>query len=244
MQFLDLTLPGLAENLALDEALLQAADQKDNSRAQPSTEVLRVWQSNEVAVVVGRSSRVADEVDLQQSQQLGIPVLRRCSGGASVVIGPGCLLYSLLIDLENKPSLRMLDEVHRHVMERMLKAIQPILSSVTTDGTCDLVFNNRKFSGNSLKVGRNWTLYHGTILLEMNLSWLDRLLKHPPREPVYRHGRSHSEFVTNIGIDRVELTHALRRAWQAEEAMNNCPMELVPELVKNRYSQASWNHQR
>lgn len=244
MQFLDLTLPSLAQNLALDEALLQAADQADGLHNPRSTELLRVWQLDEVAVVVGRSSRVADEVYLEMTEQLGIPVLRRCSGGATVVIGPGCWLYSLLIDLESQPALRMLDEVHRYVMARMLQAIQPILPTVTADGTCDLVFNHRKFSGNSLKVGRNWTLYHGTILLTMNLNWIDQLLKHPPREPVYRQGRAHSEFVTNIGIGQIELTRALRQAWRADEELTNYPAELVAELVEKRYSQASWNHQR
>ena len=56
MYLLDLTLPTPAENVALDEALLEAAEAGDC----PS--VLRLWEPRETFVVVGRSSRVAEEV--------------------------------------------------------------------------------------------------------------------------------------------------------------------------------------
>ena len=57
MNLLDLTLETPEENLALDEALLDEAD-----AASRPTEVLRIWESPQPIVVVGRSSRVAAEV--------------------------------------------------------------------------------------------------------------------------------------------------------------------------------------
>ena len=64
-------MPSLAENLALDEALLEAAE----ASGQPS-EVLRVWEPDHLGVVIGRSSRIAEEVDLGFCAREGIPVLR------------------------------------------------------------------------------------------------------------------------------------------------------------------------
>ena len=34
---------------------------------------------------------------MDRARQHGIPILRRISGGASVVVAPGCLLYNLVI---------------------------------------------------------------------------------------------------------------------------------------------------
>lgn len=240
MKLLELTLPSLAENLALDEALLKAADEQQSLHC----EVLRLWKADEVGVVVGRSSRVADEAYLDRATAKQVPVLRRPSGGATVAVGPGCLLYTLLIDLNSQPALRMLDAVHDYVMNGMLKAIRPFAPSVRFDGTCDLVLNERKFSGNSLKVGRNWTLYHGTLLLNMDLRIIDELLRHPPREPEYRKGRAHSEFVTNLNVDADQMSESLRQTWRADCALEEIPTELVQDLLESRYSQASWNLQR
>ena len=58
MRYLDLTLPTAAENLALDEALLEEAE------AAPPLETLRLWESPQPLVVIGRSSRVGTEVEV------------------------------------------------------------------------------------------------------------------------------------------------------------------------------------
>jgi lipoate---protein ligase len=240
MQFLDLTMPTLAENLALDEALLVAAD----TAGAQSSELLRVWEPNKVAVIVGRSSRVTNEVFEAQLATLDADLFRRPSGGAAVVIGPGCLLYSLLIDLERRPGLRMLDQLHRYVMDGMLNAIRQLSPEVEYDGTCDLVLAGRKLSGNSVKIGRSWALYHGTFLIDMPLVLIDQLLRHPPREPDYRRGRCHSEFVTNLSLDPAQLVAALRNSWHAEAETLEAPVEIARQLASSRYLRPEWTYQR
>ena len=92
MKYLDLSLSTPAENLALDEALLDEAEQ-----GRGPAEVLRLWEPLEPFVVVGRSSRLAVEVDMESCRAARTPVLRRCSGGAAVVTGPGCLMYAVVL---------------------------------------------------------------------------------------------------------------------------------------------------
>ena len=48
MKQLDLTLPSPAENLALDEALVETADVDDTH-----SEMLRLWEPRETFVVIG-----------------------------------------------------------------------------------------------------------------------------------------------------------------------------------------------
>ena len=64
MWLLDLTLPTPHENVALDEALLEESDSSE-----APTEVLRLWESPSLAVVIGRSSRAREEVDLEFCRQ-------------------------------------------------------------------------------------------------------------------------------------------------------------------------------
>ncbi|MCA9152002.1 MAG: hypothetical protein KDA92_22015, partial [Planctomycetales bacterium] len=86
MLYLELTLPTAEENLALDEALLEEV-----CAGEQEHDVLRIWESPAPAVIVGRASRLSLEVNLPHCAANRIPVLRRCSGGASVVLGAGCL---------------------------------------------------------------------------------------------------------------------------------------------------------
>lgn len=123
MDFLELTRPIPAENLALDEALLVSANQ-----ATTPHETLRLWEEPEPVVIVGRGSHVKTEVNVAACRQRRIDVLRRCSGGCAVVAGPGCLMYSVVLDLRRRPELRVIDRAHAFVLERTRSAITSCIS--------------------------------------------------------------------------------------------------------------------
>ena len=75
MHFLDLTLPTLPENLALDVALL--LDAEDGG-----PELLRVWQWSRHAVVLGAGGKLGDDVHEDACRADGVEIARRSSGGA------------------------------------------------------------------------------------------------------------------------------------------------------------------
>ncbi len=122
MRYLDLTLPSLAENLALEEALLEEAE-----TAAAPLETLRIWEAVRLGVVVGRSSRVDVEVRAADCREAGVRVLRRISGGAAVVVGPGCLMYALVLSLRLRPNLRSIDQAHAGVLGTIAAALRQAL---------------------------------------------------------------------------------------------------------------------
>lgn len=210
MQRLDWMVDSLHLNLAIDEALLQSAE------AGESGEVLRLWEFDQPVVVVGRGSRIDVEVELEACRARRIPVLRRASGGAAIVAGPGCLMYSVVLSMRERPELRRLDVVHQFVMGRLAAQIEPLLGGIEVRGTCDLTWQNRKFSGNSLRVTRDHVLYHGTLLYAADLDLLAACLKTPPRRPDYREDREHAAFVTNVPLTAEQLREAAAKAFAAE----------------------------
>src|ERR1700733_14347192 len=109
MHHLDLTLPSLVENLALDEALLLHAEAG-------GPEVLRLWQWPTHAVVLGAGGRLADDVEEDAGQTDGVPIMRRSSGGGSVLLGPGCLLFSLILRFDRDPALSDLHASYRFIL--------------------------------------------------------------------------------------------------------------------------------
>lgn len=248
MRFLSHTCPTLAENLAFDEALIDEAESASNESVliDPSVddEVLRLWESPSMAVVLGRSSKVADEIDLEQCRRQSVEIGRRCSGGATVAIGPGCLMYGVLLSMRLRPECRQLDVLHRFVMQRMVDALSTIGITAQFCGTCDLTIDGRKFSGNSVRCKRNHVLYHGTILYDYPLASIQSLLGTPPRQPDYRAGRDHQSFVTNVSVDKDRIARALRKVWQAEYEYDANPSERISRLVADRYSQVSWTFLR
>ncbi|MBI3836329.1 MAG: lipoate--protein ligase family protein [Planctomycetia bacterium] len=238
MHLLDLTLGTPEENLALDDALLEAAEETDQPR-----EILRLWESPEPVVVVGRSSQLALEVNRALCQERGIPVLRRSSGGAAIVAARGCLMYAVVLSYELRPALRSLDAAHRFVLETTLTALRPLAPGVMRRGTSDLTLGDSKFSGNSMRCKRRNFLYHGTLLYDFPLSLMELCLTMPPRQPAYRNGRAHQAFVINLPASGGVLREALIDAWRAREIDSDWPRQRVQDLVAQRYSRPAWNYQ-
>lgn len=233
MKHIDITLPTPAENLAADEALLDACE-----IGIIDGEVLRFWESPTPFVVVGYSNHLAREVHLNACRDAGVPVLRRCSGGGTVVQGPGCLNYTLILRIPETGPLATLTGTNHFVMQRHADALRPLLGdSVRATGTTDLALGDRKFSGNAQRRKRKFLLFHGTFLLGFDLALIAKLLNFPSRQPDYRQNRSHLDFVTNIPLTRDAVKRALRDAWHAEEPLREIPTGIPAE----RYNADEWN---
>ena len=230
----DMTSP---RQLALDEALLLAAQAGGG-------EAFRTWEFCRPTLVLGRSSKVAEEVNRGHCDDHGIDVLRRCSGGASVVAGPGCLMYSVVLSLNANPELRKIDLAHRYVMGRVSAAVRRQQPEIVLQGTCDLTWRDRKFSGNSLRIARDHLLYHGTILYSADLRMIADCLGHAPRQPDYRAGRHHADFITNVPIDAKICRDDLAIEFGAATASgpNADVLHRMTELLANRYDNPLWHH--
>lgn len=209
LRLFDVTRPTVAENLDDDLALLRAV------QIDPAAATLRFWEPSEYAVVVGKSNLTEREVDVIACEADGVSIFRRASGGGAVVIGPGCLCFSLALSIPFEFSALGISGVTRALMQRLAAALSSPNEKVSVQGISDLAVGDRKICGNSQRWLRSAFLHHGTILYDFDLPRVARYLKSPSREPDYRAGRSHLEFVANLRRSREELVQCLSRAWNA-----------------------------
>ncbi len=235
MLYLDRTLPSAAENLALDEALLLEAE------AGRGGEVLRVWEWPDPAVVLGAGCRLAEDVDEAACAADGVPVLRRASGGGTVLLGPGCLLYTLVLDQEREPALTQIQPSYRFILGRVASALG---GEAVQEGISDLALAGRKFSGNAQQRKRRHLLHHGTLLYAFDLGRVGRYLRPPPRQPEYRAGRTHADFLLNLPLSATELKRRLRAAWGAGAEPASWPEAEVRRLVADKYASPDWRRRR
>ena len=236
MQYLDLTLSTPEENLACDEALL------DLCEAGGAKELLRFWEPRRHFVVLGYSRRLAADVRVAQCQRLQIPIMRRVSGGGTVLQGPGCLNVSLIVDLQTRGPCRSARGTNAWILARNQAALTPILSqTITVQGSSDLALGTRKFSGNAQRRRQRFALFHGTFLLRLNLKLMEEILPIPESQPAYRAYRTHEAFLANLHVEPQRIKDALRAAWGAITPLRQPPLERIRSLVATRYATDAWN---
>lgn len=241
MRYFDLTLPTLEANLALDEVLLDTAEQGGSDH-----EALRFWEHPAHAVVLGSACRVRDEVLLDACRRDGIPLARRTTGGGTVLIGPGCLNIALVLCYERCPALGTIQGASHYVFEQTVPVVQDLVgkNSVSCAGLGDLCLDDRKIGGSAQRRRHNALLYHGSLLYDFDLELVSRYLAEPQRQPDYRRQRTHEDFLANGPIDPAAFKRRLAQAWNAEEVQTDWPQQQVARLVAERFSNPAWTFRR
>jgi lipoate-protein ligase A len=236
MKCLDLSFSTPEDNLACDEALLDACE------AGELGETLRFWESPTYFVVMGYGNAVAREVNQQSCEEKAIPILRRCTGGGTVVQGPGCLNYSLVLGFKDEGPLRNITSANQFIMEQNRRALETLLHKpIAIRGHTDLAVEGVKFCGNAQRRRKHTLLFHGSLLLSFDLSLISALLPMPSLEPDYRLNRAHQDFLINLGVAGDFVKDALRNAWRAHDHLAEVPNETISQLARYKYATREWN---
>jgi len=236
MKYLDRTLRTAQENLACDEALLDECEE-----GRPD-EILRFWEPRQHFVVLGYSNKVSAEVNLDSCQALGFPVLRRCSGGGTVLQGPGCLNYAVILRIREGSATANITEANAFVMNRNRNALNSLLGGqVLIQGHTDLTLQGLKFSGNSQRRRRRFLLFHGSILLGLDLALVEQALRLPSKQPSYRRNRAHKDFLTKLTLKADAVKDAMKQVWEANDILEDVPEERIEHLVHVKYAREEWN---
>jgi lipoate---protein ligase len=225
--------------LAWDEAFLEALE------AGEIDETLWFWEATAPFVVVGYGQQIAREVNADLCRAAAIPILRRCSGGGTVVQGPGCLNYALVLRTTDSGHLASITSANAWIMDRQRRAMARLTGRpVEVRGHTDLTVEGRKFSGNAQRRRRQALLFHGSFLLNFDLASISRWLPMPSAQPDYRADRTHADFLTNLGVPTDAVKAALVNEWGALDSEDALPHARFREARQLRYDRPEWHAQR
>jgi lipoate-protein ligase A len=148
------------------------------------------------AVVIGRTSRPEAELNLDAVAADGIPVMRRRGGGCAVVLDPGNIIVSAAVPA---PGIGRIRHYHAAMTGKLIDALKVLgVAGAEALGSFDITVEERKIGGSCLYRRPGLVLFSASLLSDPDIGLMDRYVKHPPREPAYRRGRSHSEFVRSL----------------------------------------------
>ena len=179
-----------------DEELITAA----KGAARPLARAL-AWPppgAPRVAIVLGRGGKPEVEVSLAAAAGDGVPLLRRRGGGCAVVLDPGNVVVSLAWP---QPGLGGVTTAFTRASSWIIDLLSRCgVTGVTREGVSDLAWEGRKVGGSCLWRTQGLAYYSTTLLVDPDLTLVERYLPHPPREPVWRAGRTHREFMGRLPL--------------------------------------------
>ena len=226
-------------NLALEEALARVRGEDIIN------DTLRIW-TNGSSIVLGRFRKVDEDVNWQNVERFGIPIIRRFTGGGTVYHDSGCLNYSLVIRREITYPL---DYLYGVLLRGTLFALKKLGLRSYLKNTNDVVVNERKVSGTAASIRWGVLFLHGSVLVNSDLLRLYSFLKIPKWhtfDPVKYRVANLSTFVKGIKME--DVVNAL--IWGYSRVLLENPtfddplkeeLKITKVLYEERYSKKEWN---
>ncbi len=235
-----------AIGLALDETLLEFGRQR-------RTTTVRLWV-NDRAVVIGRSQSFATEVDMEEADRRGIPVLRRISGGGTVYHHPGNLNVSVYTGAGQQWGGAA--TTFARFGEVIAAALREIGIAAVSSGNM-LRLGAMKIGGAAQARRGTGLLYHTTILIHPDAVPMERLLRalHPDYRPsgVPSHPVPTASISEIIGTPQQPETIADAVSVRLAAFLGAPPvvttasaeeMQAARELARRKYGNERWNRRR
>ncbi len=172
------------EQLKLEEALLRGD--------------ARNWciinEGSPLSIVMGISGKKEELIDLPKAAQAQIPIIKRFSGGGTVVVDEHTLFVTFICQKElhpfqafPEPIMKWAEQIYKDVFEHDAFSLREN----------DFVIGEKKMGGNAQYIKKDRWLHHTSFLWDFKQERMDTLL-HPKKTPQYREGRSHNDFLCRL----------------------------------------------
>ncbi len=146
------------------------------------------------AIVIGISGQVEQLIQREKMQEAPLPLIRRFSGGGTVVVDEETLLITLIC----QSTVVSFPPFPRPLMEWSAELYRPLFPSLPFHlRESDYVLGERKWGGNAQSIIKGRWLHHSSLLWDYHPPFMDYLLM-PTKTPAYRQGRTHNDFLCRL----------------------------------------------
>jgi lipoate-protein ligase A len=173
----------ILQQLQIEEALLRSS----------SENWIVVNSGSPPAVVVGIGGKIEELIDLEKIATAPIPVIRRFSGGGTVVIDPNTLFVTLICEAKQIE----VSPYPLHIMKWTEQLYRQLFGADFHLRENDYCYGERKFGGNAQSITKDRWLHHSSLLWDFTPALMD-YLKMPNRQPDYRKKRAHTDFLVPL----------------------------------------------
>lgn len=176
------------------------------------------WIPDKVYVVLGISNNPEEALILKNILENNIPVYKRPSGGEAVLLTPNTLVISAIALYENLKSPK---EFFRLFNNKIISGLNSIgIENVYDKGISDIAIKDKKILGSAIYRSKDKIFYQAVLNVSENPQLFDKYIQHPKKEPDYRNGRTHSDFVTSLNaegyiVDTVSVIQALSKMFHS-----------------------------
>lgn len=167
------------------------------------------WVPDDYYIVLGNSNKPEHNLVFRNVINDEIDVYKRPSGGETVILSPNTLVFSVKITVDK---FRNPSKHFKYFNSKVIEGLKTLgIDNLHYRGISDVAIGDKKILGSSIYRKRKAVFYHAVLNVSEPIETIERYIKHPTKEPDYRNGRSHKDFVTslhnegyNLGMEQLQ----------------------------------------
>ncbi len=202
---------------------------------------------NEPCIVLGKNQSIYREVNFDFIRNNKLKLCRRISGGGTVYQDEGNLNFAFITSFSNE-RVNNYAYFNRLIIDALSKAGL----KTTADTRNNILFNNKKISGNAQFTDRKNMISHGTLLFDADLDNLRSALKENPFSIETKAPRSVSSSVTNMkgSMANIESTGHLKQFIEAfAQAQGTLTLtdgewDIIQKTARDKFESFEWVYGR
>lgn len=212
-----------AENMALDEAILEARSRN----LVPNT--LRFLQFSPSCTLVGYHQAVEQEIRLDFCRQRGIETNRRITGGGALFFDESQLGWEIYAPVNHPRLPRGIENLYARICQGAIQGLAKLGVQAAFRPKNDIEVNGRKISGTGGTELDGVFLFQGTLLVDFDVDTMLRALRIPTEKLKDKEVASLRERVTCLAweLDRLPPLDEIKAAL-AQGFAELLGIELVP----------------
>jgi len=157
---------------------------------------VKVWRPDQTCLVLGQSNHPETSLVVEEVLEDQIPVYKRPSGGETVILTPNMLVISVVFRV---PTLQNPKPYFVKINSGIISALEKQgVTGLNQKGISDIAIYDKKILGSSIYRTTEKMFYHAVLNISESIDTISKYIAHPAKEPDYRQGRSHKEFVTSL----------------------------------------------
>jgi len=194
-----------------------------------------------------------DTVDVEFAKSHGVKILRRHNLGGTVYQDLGSFMFTVLFRNGTFMSNKTEEEIYKDFNDFIILFLSKYGIEGKLRGVNDVVVNGKKIFGSAHTMIGDAISHTGTILLNMDLDFLSRVLKFVEPKFSDKDFKSLKEGLTTISLELVKksrITEAYEKFLEAfeekftvelyEGKLTSEELSLMNQLVKEKYGKEEW----
>jgi lipoate---protein ligase len=212
------------EQLQLEEALIRSDE--------------RNWclinEGSSRAIVMGISGKPQELIDQNKLNADRIPVIKRFSGGGTVIVDQNTLFITFIFQKDFHPFPAFPEPILKW-SEELYQSCFPLDSFRLREN--DYVIEEKKCGGNAQYIKKNRWLHHTSFLWDFHHENMKYLL-HPKKTPQYRAGRPHHDFLCRLSDhfpDKNTLLDSLKQELSKRYAIKEANLQDLSTILQTSH---------